>query len=271
METIEEVRAEPSKGIGHQASGAHTPPFTLLEIVDKDHAKVRIASDLGREGDLPGKEQTKEVLLAIGNSLSVHTYSYDAGATYTLRISDLKTVPPVMADSPDVVATLNKYAEIIKDGRGSIQFIGPPGAVRRGEKIDKSKLERWKNPDATFWQNLSRLNNLRSLDLTGTDLTDSDLKTLRSLPRLMKLDLSGTNLTDAGMVHLEGLKRLEELNLSETPITDNGIKHLAGVQHLENLGLMGTGVGDDCVGSLHKTLPGCKIYGPTKTEENSRD
>ena len=254
IEIVQEVRAAPGEGIGHQSFGPDTPPFTLLETVDKDHVKVRIASDLIREGEPRGSNEPKEVLLAVGGSLRVHTQTFDAGATYTLRISDLRSVPPVVEDSPQVIAILGEYAGVIKDNRGSVQIVGPPGVGSFGEEFDKNKLERWKHLDATFWQNLSKLNNLRCLSLALTNVTDGDLKAIDRLPRLMSLDLPETKVTDAGMVHLEGLKRLEGLDLARTNITDAGIAHLVGLQRLENLNLTETSVSDDCVRSL-RALP----------------
>jgi hypothetical protein len=261
-ETIEEIRAAPGEHIGHKSIYRRTPPFTLLKIVDKDHARVRIADDLWREEDEPRKEQTKDVVLAAGKTLRANTRSSDGGTKYTLRISDLTTLSPVTADSPEVVAALGKYAEIVKDERGTIQFVGPPGAGHYGKTIEKAQLERWQNLDAAFWQNLSKLNNLRGLSLVGTNLADGDLKALVRFPRLVNLDLSETKVTDADLVRLEGLKRLEELNLGTTNITDVGIKHVAGLQRLERLNLSNTAVSDECVKSLHKKLPNCEFVGP---------
>ena len=260
IETVQEMRAAPGEGIGHQSFDLDTPPFTLLEIVDKDHAKVRIADDLSRESELRDDNEPKEALLSPGRSLRVHTQVYDAGATYTLRISDLGSVPPVIADSPEVVAILGEYAGVIKDKCGSVQIIGPPGVGSFGHQIDKSKLERWKHLGAIFWQNLSKLNNLRCLSLVLTNVTDGDLKAIDRLHRLMKLDLSGTKVTDDEMAHLEGLKRLERLNLAKSNVTDAGITHLVGLQKLEDLNLMETNVSDNCVRSLQALPHPAKLH-----------
>ena len=235
-QTMQEVKARPGDSIGHQSFGTDAPPFTLLEIIDKDHARVRIASDLIliQEHQRRGSESSGDIVLAVGESLRAHTQSCDAGATYTLRITDLKSVPPVTADSSDIIAALSDCADVIKDKRGSIQVVGPPGVGRHGLDFDQA-VQRWQNLDETFWQSLAKLNNLRCLDLSGSNVTDDDLRYVEHLPRLVCLDLSGTKITDEGMKHLASLQRLDTIGLWDTSISDEGVKSLLKLSHLESL------------------------------------
>jgi serine/threonine protein kinase len=77
---------------------------------------------------------------------------------------------------------------------------------------------------------------LSGLDVSGTDMTDSDVTVLAAIPTLQKLDLSRCKLTDVGLVRLTKLKLLERINLSWCPVTMVGVKALANSHpHLEAL------------------------------------
>jgi len=235
--TIEEAQAEPGGGIGHVGSFLRhgnklAPPFILLEIVDKGHVKVRIASGLVKEGKI-FEEKNQEELLVSGGSLVAHTPMYDAGETYTLRISDLKSAPIVRADSPEVVAALRTRAEVIKDDRGSVQNVGPHGMSTFRSDTDEANRERWRPLDAEFWDNLAKLNNLRRLNLCGSNAKDDDLRCIEHFPRLIYLALSGSKITDEGMKQLAGLQRLEELYLIDTNVGDESVQWLSRLSHLK--------------------------------------
>ncbi len=54
------------------------------------------------------------------------------------------------------------------------------------------------------------------------------------------VDLSGSRVTDAGLESLQTLHGLERLNLSGTRVTAAGLKSLSWLRHLTWLGLAGT-------------------------------
>lgn len=109
---------------------------------------------------------------------------------------------------------------------------------------------------------------LKSLNLSGTAVSDAGLPDLTTLGSLTKLELAGkkisgkglaslaplTNLTflslyrarvdDNGLAALRPLKNLKTLDLRETQITDQGLKELKGLAELENLYLDSTAVSD---------------------------
>ena len=62
------------------------------------------------------------------------------------------------------------------------------------------------------------------VNLTGTNVTDSELGRLQDLTRLRELDLSGTQITDAGLSALAPLKELEYVDVSNTDVTLEGFK-----------------------------------------------
>jgi Leucine-rich repeat (LRR) protein len=224
--TITEVRATPGDRLGDTA-GRGSAAATVVEIIDKDHVKVRIADDLVIS-DSAGRERTdKEAIVVSGEKLTFGTPSYDGGTGYTLKMSDLDQVPVVKADDPDVIAAIAAHANVTKDDAGSIQEVGPRGIVAPGgygyggTGFDPAKL-----PNDEDMEKIGKLNNLRRLFLPGSAITDAGAVHLKNLTRLRELDLSRTKIGDATLPYIAGLKRLEELNLSGTDISDKGIKLL---------------------------------------------
>lgn len=84
---------------------------------------------------------------------------------------------------------------------------------------------------------LDRLQNLVSLDLGATDLTDTGLKPLGALKRLRSLVLRDSRFTDAGLAHLLPLEDLRELDLIRTRISDQGMTLVSKLIRLERLQL----------------------------------
>jgi hypothetical protein len=75
---------------------------------------------------------------------------------------------------------------------------------------------------------------LRTLDLSGTQVTDRGLAILRELPALESLSLAWTGVTDAGLVHLADCERLVRVDLSATRTGDGAIRALAGKEKLRH-------------------------------------
>jgi Leucine-rich repeat (LRR) protein len=122
---------------------------------------------------------------------------------------------------------------------------------------------------------LSRLKDLRALQLSANLLDDEAMRVFGQLPKLENVSLYGTQVTDQGFGYLagcEGLQnlsahgsgitdagvarfastakpRLTTLSLAQTGITDAALDHLAGIPSLEYLDLSGTGVTD--AGLIH--------------------
>ena len=103
------------------------------------------------------------------------------------------------------------------------------------------------------------------VDLSGTKVTDSDLKDLKELKGLEKLVLWATEITDAGLKDLKELKGLKRLYLGRTgrtQITDAGMKDLKELKGLQTLGLSNTQITDAGLKDLQRALPNTTIYGP---------
>ena len=86
-----------------------------------------------------------------------------------------------------------------------------------------------------------------------TQLTASKLKALKSIaPNIRSLNLSFSNISDPMLAHLSGLKNLESLQLQQTQVSAKGIRHLEKLQNLRVLNLYATLVDDDVFQSFGK-------------------
>lgn len=82
------------------------------------------------------------------------------------------------------------------------------------------------------------------VNLSETEITDSDLVALTSLRGVERLNLHGTAVTNRGLSHLEDLTGLKALDLSETQIDGEGLRHLRNMRDLEYLYLQETRIRD---------------------------
>ena len=80
---------------------------------------------------------------------------------------------------------------------------------------------------------------LTGVDLAGDRISvaDADIALLASLPRLRSVRLSGSEITTTGLVRLRPLADLAELALQDTQIDDAGLRKLTSLKRLETLSL----------------------------------
>jgi hypothetical protein len=91
---------------------------------------------------------------------------------------------------------------------------------------------------------LAGLKGLETLNLRHTEVTDEGMKDLAKMQALQELDVSWTKVTDAALKDLADLPALQKLDLRENKVTDAGLKDLAGLKTLQTLNLSSTGVTD---------------------------
>jgi len=96
---------------------------------------------------------------------------------------------------------------------------------------------------------------LAYLSLQRTRITNEDLAHLKVFPHLICLDLADTPITDSGLIYLQELPNLSSLTLSGTPVTDAGLKHLTAIPQLRWLFLTGTKVTPAGVVQFHRARP----------------
>ncbi len=81
------------------------------------------------------------------------------------------------------------------------------------------------------------------LKTENRQITDRDLRLLRSFPRLNHLVIKNCQqVSDDGLSELSRLSNLQYLYLNDTPITDAGLAHLAALKNLKELSLTDTKV-----------------------------
>ena len=80
---------------------------------------------------------------------------------------------------------------------------------------------------------------LKILNLRGTDVTDTSLEYVTQLPQLKSLDISFTQISDVGLEHLASLTELEELKIGGNKISGVGLHALKLLPKLKKLSFYG--------------------------------
>lgn len=109
-----------------------------------------------------------------------------------------------------------------------------------------------------------------SLDLARTQVTDAGLAKLAKMTQLKELRLDNTGISDAGLEHLKGLTSLEYLNVYGSKVTDAGIQKLAGLANLKSLYVWQTGVTKAGVAQLRGKLPKTHINNGWSAEDDAK-
>jgi internalin A len=127
-----------------------------------------------------------------------------------------------------------------------------------GHPVVSAYLSGTKVTDADM-KDLADLKQLQTLDLRNTSVTDTGLKDLAALTQLRELYLIGTNVTNAGLKEVATLKQLQKLYLVGAKVTDAGLKDLVNLKQLQELNLSDTMVTDAGRRELQKALPACQV------------
>jgi serine/threonine protein kinase len=84
--------------------------------------------------------------------------------------------------------------------------------------------------------------------------------------RLGTIDLSGTIVSDDDLKQLRKLTRLQALVLARTGVTDTALMYLAALKGLTQLDLSGTKTTAEAIAELKKALPKCQIHSTPKSK-----
>lgn len=98
-----------------------------------------------------------------------------------------------------------------------------------------------------------------SLKLGGTKITDVSLKEIAKLKRLNRLYLDRTAISDAGLANLKSLHYLEYLNLTGTKTTDTGLKNIASLKSLRSVYVWNSNVTMSTALQLEKANPRVRV------------
>jgi uncharacterized membrane protein len=96
-------------------------------------------------------------------------------------------------------------------------------------------------------------------DLGSTDVGDSELELLRSMPHLTRVHLQKTAVTDAGLAALDSLEYLEYLNLYGTAVTDEGLNRLVSLRSLRSVYVWQTQVSQEGVDHFVAARPDVRV------------
>ena len=99
------------------------------------------------------------------------------------------------------------------------------------------------------------------LQMANPDVTDETLIELKGLNQLRELDLNGSQVTDAGLKTLvQELPALETLKLSRTAVTDVGMtESISRLESLKRLDLRGTKVSVEVVKAWREAKPSRRV------------
>lgn len=97
------------------------------------------------------------------------------------------------------------------------------------------------------------------LDLSRTDVSDSDLRRLSDFRHLTRLSLQQTAITDSTLAAIGSLEHLEYVNLYGTDITDRGLQHLQSLPSLKSLYLWQTRVNREAIEELKSKRTGVYV------------
>lgn len=86
---------------------------------------------------------------------------------------------------------------------------------------------------------------LHTLDLSRSEVSDLSLTHIEHLVALKVLELTATGISDAGLKHLKGLNCLQGLGLSHCHISGDGVRELSQLQQLRELWLSGADIWDE--------------------------
>jgi hypothetical protein len=96
-------------------------------------------------------------------------------------------------------------------------------------------------------------------DLSGIEINWQIKNAIRDLRTIRKIDLSCSEIEDSDLDYVVGLNGLEELDLSNTGITDLGIFRLSGVKDLKLLHVGNTQTTSEEIETLITKLPGLEV------------
>lgn len=131
-----------------------------------------------------------------------------------------------------------KAVAAIKELGGKIEY-GQGKFAQNVVKVDLSGTK-VSNIDLRL---LIQLKELQHLDLSETSVSDGT-QYIGFIKKLQTLDLSRTNVDDAALQKIQSLKKLVTLQLAGTKITDEGLKSVAKMSSLKTVGVAQTAVSD---------------------------
>jgi len=209
------------------------------------------------EGDPLPKEKTDLIKQWIAEGASFGDWKSDASAVAaaTTTKADDQAAAPKEIQLPQVAAADPAALDKLRQG-GALAM----PLAQNTNLVEVDLNLNGDHVDDGFLSQLGPINQqIASLNLARTKVTDDGLKSIENLKNLRRLHLENTKIGDAGLSHLKNLSNLEYLNLYATHVTDSGLSELEGLKNLRALYLWQTKVTPDGAEKLKKALPQCQV------------
>lgn len=133
----------------------------------------------------------------------------------------------------------SQKVEILDLSQSNITAVGLAEVWQHKSLIDLSLKGRRLSP--ADWEGLSKLTNLRALNLSGTSgVSRQNFERLSNLRELVKLDLSNVRLSNDLEDSLKKIQNLQQLNLNQTGIGARLLKELEAWPRLTDLYIAGS-------------------------------
>ena len=166
------------------------------------------------------------------------TRNKDAKIIGVRIVGDSNLQPRIV--SPETIRELSKLAHF-----ESLSFWGT--TVDDDDLVQLKPLENLRSIDLSFSQVtgksievLSTHKKLALVNLTSCHVTDDHLAALSKMPQIAMLHLGRTNVTDNGLKHLDHLEQIVLLDLENCEISDTGLKSIGDLPVIQSLWLSKT-------------------------------
>lgn len=103
------------------------------------------------------------------------------------------------------------------------------------------------------------INQVVSLDLSGTKVSDEGIKILENAANLETIKLSGTEISDQSIPILVSILNLKSLNLYDTAVTNEGVSELSVMPNLRRIYLWQTQVDEQGAETLRAQMPNTEV------------
>ena len=136
--------------------------------------------------------------------------------------------------------------------------------LRRFPHLETVGLGRCRTLACAIFQDLPPL---FAPSLSNSAITDQGLKSIVKMPsvnNVTTLTLSNTRITDEGISYLKELKNLRYLHLTDTAITDVSVGYLSEIPRLGQVYVSGTRLTKNGISDLQKRHPGLGIFEKTR-------
>ncbi len=113
-------------------------------------------------------------------------------------------------------------------------------------------------------------NQIVYLNLSGMNVTDTEMKLIAGFPNLRQLNVNYSEVTDKGLKELSTLKHLNSIMVAGTKVSVGGITSLTGLPNLKRIYAWNTGINSADSKSLAKKYPGVLVdTGALETDKDT--